>query len=102
LGILSSSFGCPAGITALEGIQLGLSLKMRKTGSDITNLEFTKEYPGKQEEVVEWIRKPGEIFMIPWKMAQYVLGEQLDPQLIHWGHTFHNYRHIEVISISLL
>ncbi|CAM6017172.1 unnamed protein product [Sphagnum balticum] len=83
------------GITALEGIQLGLSLKMRKAGSDITNLEFTKEYPGKQEEVVEWTRKPGEIFMIPWKMAQYVLGEQLDPQLIHWGHTFHNYRHIE-------
>jgi hypothetical protein len=22
--------------------------------------------------------------------------------LIHWGYTFHNYRHIEVISISLL
>ncbi|CAK9878619.1 unnamed protein product [Sphagnum jensenii] len=83
------------GITALEGIQLGLSLKMRKVGSDITNLELSKEYPGKQEEVVEWTRKPGEIFMIPWKMAQYVLGEQLDPQLIHWGHTFHNYRHIE-------
>jgi uncharacterized protein YycO len=102
LGILSSSFGCPAGITALEGIQLGLSLQMRKAGSDITNLEFTKEYPGKQEEVVEWIRKPGEIFMIPWKMAQYVLGEKLNPQLIHWGHTFHNYRHIEVILISLL
>ncbi|CAK9275213.1 unnamed protein product [Sphagnum jensenii] len=87
------------GITALEGIQLGLSLKMRKVGSDITNLEFTKEYPGKQEEVVEWTKKPGEIFMIPWKMAQYVLAEQLDLQLIHWGHTFHNYRHIEDQSV---
>ncbi len=90
---------CFAGINALESIQPGLALdQMGEFGSytRILSSILPGVTPGEKDIVTRSAIPPGRMLMIPWKEARDVLVQNLDPAMIHYGHTFVHYTPIQV------
>jgi hypothetical protein len=90
---------CFAGINALESIQPGLALdQMGEFGSytRILSSILPGVTPGERDIVTRSAIPPGRMLMIPWKEARDVLVQNLDPAMIHYGHTFVHYTPIQV------
>lgn len=86
------------GINALESIQPGLALdQMGEFGSytRILSSILPGVTPGERDIVTRSAIPPGRMLMIPWKEARDVLVQNLDPAMIHYGHTFVHYTPIQ-------
>lgn len=81
----------------MEGIKPGLSSKMQREDGGVTTIRRVTRRQGQPERVTINPQTPGDMFTIPWKLAQQMLMEELeDPTVVHYRHTFVDYVPFEV------
>lgn len=92
-----------AGLRALEGVKAGLGATMIKEGAHITHMKAISRVDEQAAKEVIIPCQPGLMCMIPWKTAQKTLADGIrDPSLLHWRHTFVDYKLIEVCTHSCI
>lgn len=81
----------------MEGIKSGLSSKMQRGDGGVATIRRIIRRQGQPEWVAINPEAPGNMFMIPWKLAQQMLMEELaDPTVVHYSHKFVDYVPFEV------
>lgn len=81
----------------MEGIKSGLSSKMQREDGGVTTIRRISRRQGQPERVTISPEAPEDVFMIPWKLAQQMLMEELeDLTVVHYKHKFVDYVPFEV------
>ncbi|KAG0591332.1 hypothetical protein KC19_1G167700 [Ceratodon purpureus] len=86
------------GIQALEGIKPGLSQKMESEGQRTRQFTARIRVQGEPEKVFTQLPQLTEsevMFTVAWKGALETLADELDPSVVHYRHSFVDYKLVE-------
>jgi hypothetical protein len=90
-----------AGIQALEGIKPGLGDKMESQGQRTRQFTARIRVQGEAEKVLTQLpqlTESGRMFTIAWKGALATLEDELHPNVVHFRHSFVDYKLVEVLN----
>uniref|UniRef100_A0A0D6QR73 FAD-binding domain-containing protein n=1 Tax=Araucaria cunninghamii TaxID=56994 RepID=A0A0D6QR73_ARACU len=85
----------PNGVTALEGINTGLSSMMAEAGTYINSIKFAMVREGKEDPPGVMEMSPKEYVSVRWKSVHEILANLVDKRKIHFSHKFIAYRRCE-------